>query len=347
MANYKTSWVQRLIDGVWQKTFAFSHAKTVYTDYANKKTLADKLSEIDTEIGSKANKTETTVNLLKPTLETTTFNGVTFINNGDGSISISGAVERGASAYTKSVLVPVNIGQTYRVIGKFIGVYKKDNATKILQNGVAGDTTPSTFTAIEDFVNVCMYVSHIDTIPQTGVISYPIITTNLNATNDDFVPYTGDTGSLNGDVADLRGDVDGIGITHKHSFFEPAVVNVTDNSYTYDFYLKDGYDFNDLIDGNGCGLAMVYINNGNSIKGSYGMLLLLSISPRLNAPDMIDMIYGRATGPGMKVTRVEYRTASDSKKGFRVIASSSSSTPADTFKALYTTVASWTNICNM
>ena len=58
MTNYKTSWVQRLIDGVWQKTFAFAHAKTVYTDYANKKTLADKLSEIDTEIGNKANKTE-------------------------------------------------------------------------------------------------------------------------------------------------------------------------------------------------------------------------------------------------------------------------------------------------
>ena len=58
MANYKTSWVQRLIEGAWQKTFAFAHAKTVYTDYENKKTLADKLSEIDTEIGNKANKTE-------------------------------------------------------------------------------------------------------------------------------------------------------------------------------------------------------------------------------------------------------------------------------------------------
>lgn len=58
MASYKTSWVQRLIEGAWQKTFAFAHAKTVYTDFANKKTLADKLSEIDTEIGNKANKTE-------------------------------------------------------------------------------------------------------------------------------------------------------------------------------------------------------------------------------------------------------------------------------------------------
>ena len=56
--EYSTSWVRKLIDGAWQKTFAYAHAKTVYTDYANKKTLADKLSEIDTEIGNKANKTE-------------------------------------------------------------------------------------------------------------------------------------------------------------------------------------------------------------------------------------------------------------------------------------------------
>ena len=56
--TYKTSWVRKLIEGAWQKTFAFAHAKTVYTDYANKKTLSDKLSEIDTEIGNKANKTE-------------------------------------------------------------------------------------------------------------------------------------------------------------------------------------------------------------------------------------------------------------------------------------------------
>ena len=59
MKSYKTSWVQRLIEGAWQKTFAFAHAKTVYTDYANKKTLADKLSEIDTSLDGKANSTHT------------------------------------------------------------------------------------------------------------------------------------------------------------------------------------------------------------------------------------------------------------------------------------------------
>ena len=36
-----------------------------------------------------------------------------------------------------------------------------------------------------------------------NLVFKPMITTNLNATYDDFVPYTGDTGKLNGDVAGL------------------------------------------------------------------------------------------------------------------------------------------------
>lgn len=36
-----------------------------------------------------------------------------------------------------------------------------------------------------------------------NLIFKPMITTNLNATYDDFVPYTGDTGQLNKDVASL------------------------------------------------------------------------------------------------------------------------------------------------
>ena len=47
---YKTGWVKKIIDGVSTKVFAFAHAKTVYTDFANKKTLADKLSEIDGDV---------------------------------------------------------------------------------------------------------------------------------------------------------------------------------------------------------------------------------------------------------------------------------------------------------
>lgn len=283
---------------------------------------------------------ETTVNLLNPTLQTTTKNGITITNNGDGTYTLDGT----ASANTCfTIETGIVLDGTYKIIA-FLNPTRNCYA-------YIGDTKQY-FTNYDKPINTVnlenqpFVIQILSGTTLSNVIAKPMITTNLSATYDDFVPFTGDTGSLNGDVADLRSDVDEIGITHKHSFFEPAVVNVTDNSYTYDFYLKDGYDFNDLIDGNGCGLAMVYINNGGTIKNSYGMSLLLSISPRFNAPDMIDMIYGRTTGPGMKVTKVEYRAASASKKGFRVIASSSSGV-VDTLKALYTNVVSWTNICNM
>lgn len=44
--NYPTSWIRKKVNGVWQRTFAFAHAKTVYTDFTNKRTLADDLSDI-------------------------------------------------------------------------------------------------------------------------------------------------------------------------------------------------------------------------------------------------------------------------------------------------------------
>ena len=37
--GYPTYWVRKLVGNVWQKTFAFAHAKTVYTNYAEGKTM--------------------------------------------------------------------------------------------------------------------------------------------------------------------------------------------------------------------------------------------------------------------------------------------------------------------
>ena len=56
MANFKTGWMKKLIDGVSEKIFAIAHVKTVYYDYANKKTLSDKLNEIDKKIDESVTK---------------------------------------------------------------------------------------------------------------------------------------------------------------------------------------------------------------------------------------------------------------------------------------------------
>ena len=48
--KYPTAWIKKQINGNYQNSFTYAHAKTVYTDYANKVTLADKLLEINTNI---------------------------------------------------------------------------------------------------------------------------------------------------------------------------------------------------------------------------------------------------------------------------------------------------------
>lgn len=48
MATLKTGWMKKLIDGVYTKVFAISHAKCCYYDYANDKTVYD-------ELGNKVN----------------------------------------------------------------------------------------------------------------------------------------------------------------------------------------------------------------------------------------------------------------------------------------------------
>lgn len=143
---------------------------------------------------------ETTVNLFKPTLETTTKNGVTCTNNGDGTYTLDG---------TSTTTVEFDLGSitllpgTYKNIGCKAYLRPDDTNVSVLQYDEV--FTISQKSTIIPFV----YYNIGETA--THPFRKPMITTNLNATIDDFVPYTGDSGSLNGDVADLRGDVDGFG----------------------------------------------------------------------------------------------------------------------------------------
>lgn len=57
----------------------------------------------------KADKSETTVNLLKPTLETTTVNGVTCTNNGDGTYTLNGTASAGANFFYKVVMEVIRL----------------------------------------------------------------------------------------------------------------------------------------------------------------------------------------------------------------------------------------------
>ena len=151
---------------------------------------------------------ETTVNLLKPTLQTTTINGVTCTANDDGTYTLNGTNSEDTNAefilYGSSNLVELN--KEFRLTGcpkntyayLFVGdwgipweLYGKDTGNGI--NFKITTSSPDKRVAI----NVPKGVT-VD-----NLVFKPMLTTNLNATYDDFVPYTGSTGQINSDVASL------------------------------------------------------------------------------------------------------------------------------------------------
>ena len=170
----------------------------------------------------KADKTETTVNLLNPTLQTTTKNGVTCTNNGDGTYTLNGTAT--ASVFIQLDICSFEKNKTYKLLGwgntKYasdaIGLYIETERKNVFdENGEGGFYTPSS----DESLPVKIVIMNATTI--SNAIIKPMITTNLDATYDDFVPYTGDTGKLNSDVAKLNSDLSGkANSSHTHSINE-------------------------------------------------------------------------------------------------------------------------------
>ena len=151
-------------------------------------------------------------NLLKPTLQTTTKNGVTCTDNGDGTYTLNGTATKGVSLYIigspvintvggyKLLGCPKNGGKdTYRIVVSYYDNSEWKTEGSDIGNGVIID---GTYFRINFLINVASGTTI------TNLVFKPMITTNLNATYDDFVPYTGNTGRLNADVAELNKTVD-------------------------------------------------------------------------------------------------------------------------------------------
>ena len=144
---------------------------------------------------------ETTVNFWNPTLQTTTINGITCTNNGDGTYTLSGQNDGTNQSYFKLTgsLVLNNdcvvTGCVGSDSGRFgLGVFDGT----VTHEEVNDPIFLNAGTYPESYIFVRVGVG----IPD-NIILKPMITTNLDATYDDFVPYTGNTGKLNSDVASL------------------------------------------------------------------------------------------------------------------------------------------------
>lgn len=147
-------------------------------------------------------------NLLNPTLQTTTQNGVTCTNNGDGTYTLNGtATEWGffnlnyKNLSTKSI--PVGV---YKVVGA-----GKDISLEVIASSklLGGDNGNGYIFEIKTTdTNSWLRLTFSSGKTFNNVIVKPMITENVNATYDDFVPYTGDGDTLTADVASIKKKVD-------------------------------------------------------------------------------------------------------------------------------------------
>lgn len=138
-------------------------------------------------------------NLLNATLQTTTQNGVTCTNNGDGTYTLDGTANANAVFNLGSVTFT---GDTkYKICGcpqgggiierYHIEPYGSTNEQKDIGNGVIYSLSNDETKAIYIVVTIGFRASNL--------LFKPMITTNLTATYDDFEPYTGGIPSPNPD----------------------------------------------------------------------------------------------------------------------------------------------------
>lgn len=152
-------------------------------------------------------------NLLNPTLKTSSQNGITCTNNGNGTYTLNGT----ATDLVAISLNTINFAKlkenvklcgcpsggsntTYKLslIISETGVQQNDYGNGVIINN------PSILTSNAVSLRIVVYKG----TTLKSAIFKPMLTTNLNATYDDFVPYTGDTGRLNADVALLKNNLD-------------------------------------------------------------------------------------------------------------------------------------------
>lgn len=163
-------------------------------------------------------------NLLNPTLETSSQNGITCTNNGDGTYTLNGTATKSTFFYLGIYSSKAN--KTYKILGwgntkyeqNLTGLYiqVKDGRPNVFDsNGNGGFYTP----ASDESLNVVIAINNGTTI--SNAIIKPMITTNLNATYNDFVSYTGNTGRLNADVALLENKINKYFININETIYIP------------------------------------------------------------------------------------------------------------------------------
>lgn len=146
--------------------------------------------------------TNATKNLLKPTLGTTTKNGVTCTNNGDGTYTLNGTSTidgytffdlgfymTGIEAYGLTLIGDKNSDYGHNSYGIYWDA--SAGSTNVSSGWVEGKSTKIPEITNGANVNVGFFIAIGGKRTANNVVFKPMLTTDISATYDDFVPYDG------------------------------------------------------------------------------------------------------------------------------------------------------------
>jgi len=149
-----------------------------------------------------------TINMLNPYLTSGEWSGVTVVKNADNSYTISGT---NTTENTRNLIlsqiadVAFETGKTYRMLGCPSNTPEGVSMMIGSRTSENGDGVNFTFPVAS---GQSIYISiAAGAVIDPAITVRPMITTNLSANYNDYVPYTGNTGKLSGDVANIRKDV--------------------------------------------------------------------------------------------------------------------------------------------
>ena len=138
-------------------------------------------------------------NLLNATLQTITMNGVTITNNDDGTYTLNGTATDYMNVWFRyNFYVPKG---TYKISGinntnykRTIQIYRKTTTSDYGSPYIFTDGNNGIGELESGFYNIRLYAAK-DEVFDNEVVK-PMLTTDLNATYDDFEPYKGNTASI-------------------------------------------------------------------------------------------------------------------------------------------------------
>lgn len=208
---------QDLADNYLNKTDAsntYAAKEHSHSDYLSKtdagNTYLSKTDASNTYATKEHIHKDTITNLLNFNIETQTSNGITITNNGDGTYILSGTASASAEFSIPIDAIELQpqryiilLGLPYDNCGVNISIEYENASGWIIKKGTA-DKSGLVFRVSNGSTATTIILTIEEGRTYDNLVIKPMLSYETRATYEDFVPFTGTTGNINSDIAELR-----------------------------------------------------------------------------------------------------------------------------------------------